>query len=80
MAMLMVLSPVETVHAETQLPATDVAAPKPKPRTAVVNRVTSHAPASNDTGLPDRPDPNSKVRARDWNAPGVLNLEYMSDA
>jgi hypothetical protein len=46
-----------------------------------VNRVTSRAPTGTDASLPDRPDPETpNVRARDWNAPGVMNLNYMTEA
>jgi len=62
--------------AQNALPATTVTAPKPKPARTVRRQVI--APA--DPLLPVHPDPNSKVGARAWNAPGVLNLQYMTDA
>ena len=78
---MMVLSPVLAARAQNQLPATIITAPKPKPRAPVVNRVTSRAPTGTDASLPDRLDPETpNVRARDWNAPGVMNLNYMTEA
>jgi hypothetical protein len=62
--------------AQNLLPATTVTAPKSKPPRAVRRQVSTPA----DPLLPVHPDPNSKVAARAWNAPGVLNLQYMTDA
>ena len=77
-AAMMALSPVSTARAQTQLPTTTVVAPKPKPRAADATRAAPINPASI---LPEHPDPETpRVRARDWNAPGVMNLNYMTEA
>src|SRR5207248_5065508 len=81
-AAALALSQGSGAFAETQLPTTIVAAPKPKPRPQVETRA---APSRSTTDaasiLPVRPDPETPhVRARDWNAPGMLNLHYMTDA
>jgi hypothetical protein len=62
--------------AQNLLPPTTVTAPKSKPARTVHRQV--NAPA--DPLLPNHPDPDSKVGARAWNAPGVLNLQHMTDA
>jgi hypothetical protein len=62
--------------AQTVLPTTTITAPKPKPHRAVQGPVSIPAGSI----LPEHPDPNSKVGARAWNAPGVLNLDHMTDA
>jgi hypothetical protein len=66
--------------AQNQLPTTVITAPKPTPKPKVPN-VGSQAPTPSDANaLPDHPDPTSRLRARDWNAPGVIDLSYMTDA
>ena len=81
-AAALALAPVSLALAQNQLPPTTVTAPKPKPKPRVVNRQVSRAPiANNGSVLPDHPDPETPhVRARDWNAPGVMNLYYMTEA
>jgi hypothetical protein len=64
------------LSAQTVLPPTTITAPKPKPHGSVQRQVIMPAGSL----LPEHPDPNSKVGARAWNAPGVLNLDYMTDA
>jgi hypothetical protein len=80
-AAILALSPISLALAETQLPTTIVTASKPKPaRAAVVTRTAPSRSTSSAAILPDHPDPSTPhVRARDWNAPGVMNLEYMTD-
>jgi hypothetical protein len=78
-AAMLALSPVTTALAQNQLPTTNVAAPKPKPR--VVTRTAPERNGIDAAGIPIHPDPETPhVRAHDWNAPGVLNLHYMTDA
>ena len=81
-AVALALSPLSLALAQNQLPPTTVTAPKPKPKPPVVARQVSRAPVvNNDSILPDRPDPETPhVRAHDWNAPGVMNLNYMTEA
>jgi hypothetical protein len=81
-AVALTLSPLSLALAQNQLPQTTVTAPKPKPTPPVVNRQESRAPAGTSSSiLPDHPDPETpNVRARDWNAPGVMNLNYMTEA
>jgi hypothetical protein len=81
-AAMLALSPVSSVIAQTQLPATNVTAPKPKPRPMVnVPTAPSRSTTNSASIVPDRPDPETPhVRARDWNAPGVMNLNYMTEA
>jgi len=74
--MIIAVSLGSPLAAQNLLPATMVTAPKSKPARAVRGQVS--APV--DPLLPVHPDPNSKVAARAWNAPGVLNLQYMTDA
>jgi hypothetical protein len=77
-AAMVVLSPISTALAQTQLPTTTIVAPKPKPKPAVVTRA---APSDSVSVMPGHPDPETPhVRARDWNAPGVMNLNYMTEA
>lgn len=78
---MLAVSPGSVAVAQNVLPSTNVTAPKSNPRPKVT--VTTRAAPRNDidsAGLPAHPDPNSKVRARDWNAPGMLDLGYMTDA
>jgi len=81
-AAALALSPLSLAFAQNQLPATNVTAPKPKPTPPVVNHQVSRAPVDNSGQiLPEHPDPETpRVRARDWNAPGVMNLNYMTEA
>jgi hypothetical protein len=80
-AAMLALSPASLALAQNQLPVTYVTAPKPKPKPAVVPRVATSRSAVDSTGLPVYPDPETPhVRARDWNAPGVMNLNYMTEA
>lgn len=77
------LSPLALAVAQTQLPPTTVTAPKPAAH-PVVTVTPADRPAMWGQGLPSAmpiyPDPNVAVRAKDWNAPGVINLHYMTDA
>ena|SRR5947209_2378174 len=77
LALLICAAPSE---AQNQLPTTVVSSPKRKPKIAVVTRPPPRRGALDSAGVPVHPDPNSGVRGRDWNAPGVLNLGYMTDA
>jgi len=71
------LSPLSLALAENQLPTTTVTAPKRKPPI----RAPATTTVDSSSVLPDHPDPETpKVRARDWNAPGVMNLNYMTEA
>ena len=80
-ALLPALLPVSVAQAEIQLPATNIAAPKPKPKPAVITRAAPTRSTVDPAGLPVHPDPETPhVRARDWNAPGVMNLNYMTEA
>jgi hypothetical protein len=79
---VLAMSPGSVALAQNALPATNVTAPKPNPKPKVTVP-TRAAPTRSDVdaaGLPTHPDPTSKVRAHDWNAPGVLDLGYMTDA
>ena len=77
-AAMLALSPVLTARAQNQLPATNVTAPRLKPRAPIATRA---APTNSASILPEHPDPETpRVRAKDWNAPGVLNLNYMTEA
>jgi hypothetical protein len=70
--------------AQTLLPTTTVVAPKER---TVRTRSASHpvpapkpAIADLSSGLPAHSDPAyPNIHVRDWNAPGMLNLHYMSD-
>jgi len=76
---ILALSPLSTALAQNQLPATIINQPKPKP--AIVAHAARSRSTVDATGLPIYPDPETPhVRARDWNAPGVMNLNYMTDA
>ena len=80
-AVLLALSPVSLALAENQLPTTNIVAPKPKPKPRVAVRPPSRPAIDQTSILPDHPDPETpNVRARDWNAPGAMNLNYMTDA
>jgi hypothetical protein len=80
-ACLVALLPFSNASAQNQLPTTIVTTTsKPKPKPPRVNRPERR---DNDqvSVLPLHPDPETpKVRAKDWNAPGVLNLNYMTEA
>jgi len=87
-AALLVLSPLSLALAENQLPTTNIVGSKPKPKPHVVVQPRSYLAnpqgggvmAPDQSILPDRPDPTTPhVRARDWNAPGAINLAYMTD-
>jgi hypothetical protein len=79
-AAMLALSPVSAGLAQTQLPTTHITAPKPKPKPVVGIRAAPSQRGIDSAGLPIHPDPETPhVRARDWNAPGVMNLEYMTD-
>jgi len=72
---------VRPALAENQLPTTVITSSKPKPKPPTDSQVSSRGPAATNPSIPDHPDPETpNVRARDWNAPGVLNLYYMTDA
>jgi hypothetical protein len=77
------LSPLTFAVAQSQLPATTITAPKPAAH-PVVASIPADRPAMWGQGLPSAmavyPDPNVHVRAKDWNALGVLNLHFMTDA
>jgi hypothetical protein len=78
---LLALSPISLAVAQTQLPTTTVTGSKPKPRPAIVTHAAPSRSTVDSTGLPIYPDPETPhVRARDWNAPGVMNLNYMTEA
>jgi hypothetical protein len=81
-AAALALSPLSRALAQNQLPPTTVTAPKPKPKPPVTMRgEPSRSTIDSALVLPDHPDPETpKVRAHDWNAPGVLNLHYMTEA
>jgi hypothetical protein len=73
--------PAFVALAQTRLPTTIVVAPKSRPKPAVVTRVAPSQSTVDSAGLPIHPDPETPhVRARDWNAPGVMNLNYMTEA
>jgi len=79
-AAMAALSPVSAALAQTRLPTTIVVAPKSKPKPAVVARAAPPQSTLDPAGLPVHPDPETPhVRARDWNAPGVMNLNYMTE-
>jgi len=70
--------------AQTRLPTTIVAAPKERPvRTPPASHpalAPKPAIADSRSGLSAHPDPAyPKIHVHDWNAPGMLNLHYMSD-
>jgi len=81
-AAALALSPHSVAFAQNQLPTTTVTAPKPKPKPPIVTHAEpSRSRTDSVSVLPDHPDPETpKVRARDWNAPGVMNLNYMTEA
>src|SRR5205807_4205148 len=67
--------------AQNQLPPTTVTSPKIKPMST-----SSYVPVTGNGNLDANLNPNAsidptmpKVRARDWNAPGVANLHYMTE-
>jgi hypothetical protein len=76
---MLALSPTAAALAQNQLPATNIT--QPKPRTEIITHGAPPRSTTNSASiLPDHPDPSTPhVRARDWNAPGVMNLEYMTD-
>ena len=84
-AAALALSPLSLALAQNQLPSTTVTAPKPAAKRIARPSVTTRvAPAPSETYagsvLPVHPDPSTpNLRAKDWNAPGVMNLHYMSD-
>ena len=80
-AAALALSPLSPALAQNQLPATNVTAPKPKPKPPVTTHVEPSRSTDSASILPDHPDPETpKVRSRDWNAPGVMNLHYLTEA
>jgi hypothetical protein len=80
-AIAFALGPLSASVAENQLPPTTVTAPKPNAVKRTQNPAPSHRPDNMDAALPERPDPETpNIRARDWNAPGMLNLHYMTEA
>jgi hypothetical protein len=80
-AAALVLSPPSLSLAQNQLPTTTVTSPKRKPKPPTPAPSPPRTNTDTASVLPVHPDPESpKVRARDWNAPGVMNLYYMTDA
>ena len=81
-AAIAALSPVSLALAQNQLPTTNVTQPKPAAKPATVTHAAPSRSTTNSASIvPDRPDPETPhVRARDWNAPGVMNLNYMTEA
>jgi len=83
---MLALAPVSLALAQNQLPSTSVTAPKPVAKPAARPRVTARVERSQGATypgsvLPVHPDPTMpNVRGKDWNAPGVLNLNHMTDA
>lgn len=82
---LVAVSSLSQSFAQNQLPPTRVTAPKPKPIIAPVyvpvpsnGNLDANANPLNPNAVVDPTLPN--VRANDWNAPGAVNLHYMTDA
>jgi hypothetical protein len=82
---LVAVSFLSQSFAQNQLPPTTVRAPKPKPITAPVyvpvpsnGNLNANANPTDPNAVIDPTSPN--VRAKDWNAPGAVNLHYMTDA
>jgi hypothetical protein len=77
---MLALLPIATALAQNQLPTTNIT--QPKPRTEIITHGAPSRSTTNSASIvPDRPDPETPhVRARDWNAPGVMNLNYMTEA
>ena len=75
--------------AQNQLPTTNVTAPKrvhPPAATqtqsaGIQTRGGMDAARNSEPILPVTPDPTQpNLKSRDWNAPGMANLHYMTDA
>src|SRR5262249_12629436 len=83
-ATLLALAPLSLSFAQNSLPTTRVTAPKPVVRPAAYVPVpssgnyTANSNPTNPNAVIDPTTPN--VRAGDWNAPGAVNLHYMTDA
>jgi hypothetical protein len=88
-AAVVALSSAPLALAQNSLPTTTVTAPKPPVHPVITTRAPAPAaPLSNPVTrgqmntmppVPLYPDPNFNVRAKDWNAPGGINLHYMTD-
>jgi hypothetical protein len=92
-AAVIALTSAQLALAQNRLPPTNVTAPKPKAHpvvTAPTKPVTGTASAAAPIGAPDAHisaadaqkhftyDPS--VHSKDWNAPGIVNLHYMTEA
>jgi hypothetical protein len=83
-AALVALAPLTTALAQNELPTTNVR--PPKARVAVpmgapdahISAADAQKPFTYDPSVPYQPP--TRVRPGDWNAPGMLDLSYMTEA